>query len=232
MAFRATVSTPLPNLTPANNRAWIASGTSTHMVEAQATVISQPRLFLAKSVSGATASPGDTLLYRVTYANAGTDTAAAMVLRDSAPASTTYIPNSVVVNGLPGTDAADGDSVTVSAGQITVTIGRVPVGGTAHLVVEAMIRRGMLESDVFHEREWWRYEVDGDPELAAAWILLPEDHSYTNFNLVQYNYEEDESVTIIQPTRMSVIRHGTILNWAVVHPDPGMTYSCRWKPGL
>ena len=69
----------------------------------------------------------------------------------------------------------------------------------------------------------------GDPETAAAWILLPEDNRYTNFNLVKYDYKKDERVTIVQPTRQSVIRHGTILNWAVVHPDAGVTYSYRWK---
>jgi len=81
----------------------------------------------------------------------------------------------------------------------------------------------------FDKKEWWNYQVDGDPELAASWILLPENRHYTNFNLVKYDYNKGERVTIVQPTRQSVIRHGTILNWALVHPDPEVTYSCRWS---
>ena len=38
-----------------------------------------------------------------------------------------------------------------------------------------------------------------------------------------------DPVTIVEPTRLSVVRRGTILNWAVVHPDAGKTYSFRWK---
>jgi hypothetical protein len=102
------------------------------------------------------------------------------------------------------------------------------IGETANLVVEAIVREDSFGPE-FDRREWWRYEVDGDPELAAAWILLPEDNRYTNFTLVKYDYKKDAQVTIVQPTRQSVIRHGTVRNWAIVHPDAGVTYSCRWK---
>ncbi len=115
--------------------------------------------------------------------------------------------------------------------EVQLDFSHVSVGETVHLMVEAIVLDDSHKDD-FDSREWWRYEVDGDPELAAAWILLPENRSYADFQLVKYDYSVDERVTIVHPTRLSVIRHGTILNWGVVHPDPGMTYSCRWKRDL
>jgi hypothetical protein len=53
-----------------------------------------------------------------------------MVITESAPPSTVYVPNSIIVNGVTKTDAADSDNVTVSGNSITVTIGTVPVNGS------------------------------------------------------------------------------------------------------
>ena len=115
--------------------------------------------------------------------------------------------------------------------EVQLDFSDVAIGETVHVMVEAIVREESHERD-FNQREWWRYEMDGDPELAAAWILLPESRSYADFHLIKYDYAKDERVTVVQPTRLSVIRHGTILNWAVVHPEAGMTYSCRWKRDL
>jgi hypothetical protein len=112
--------------------------------------------------------------------------------------------------------------------EVQLDFTNVAVGETAHLVVETMIQDHSHDPE-FDQKEWWRYQVDGSPELATSWILLPEHRRYTNFNLVRYDYQKSERVTIVQPTRQSVIRHGTILNWAVLHPDPEVTYSCRWS---
>ncbi len=53
-----------------------------------------------------TADPGDTLRYTMTVINSGNSNATAVTLRDAVPANTTYVPNSVVLNGLAVPDAA------------------------------------------------------------------------------------------------------------------------------
>ena len=74
------------------------------------------------------AAPGDTLVYTTIYANGGSDTATGVVIQDNFPSFTSYIPNSVAVNGTPKTDAAGTDNVTVFEGRFTVTVGVLPAG--------------------------------------------------------------------------------------------------------
>ncbi len=111
--------------------------------------------------------------------------------------------------------------------EVQLDFGRVAIGETVHFVVETVVLSNSHEPE-FDEKEWWRYEVDGNPELAAAWILLPTTDRYTNFHLVKHDDEESQDVVLVEPTRKSVIQHGAILNWAVINPDPDVTYSCRW----
>ncbi len=107
----------------------------------------------------------------------------------------------------------------------------VAVGQTVDIVVEAIIPHNATNSNR-EKTEWWRFEVDGSPEVATSWILLPENKRYANFGLVRYEKDKPDSVTIVQPTRQASIRNGSILNWSVVHPEPGFTYSCRWTYDL
>lgn len=115
--------------------------------------------------------------------------------------------------------------------EVQLDFSHLAVGDTAHFVVETLVRDDSHEQN-FDQKEWWRYEVDGNPEIAAAWVLLPESSDYSDFHLVKYDSKSSEHVTLVQPTRKSVIQHGTILNWAVINPEPDVTYSCRWSPSL
>ncbi len=111
--------------------------------------------------------------------------------------------------------------------EVQLDFSRVAIGATVHFVVETLVLNNANNPE-FNEKEWSRYEVDGHPELAAAWILLPAEKRYTSFHLVKYHHENENDAILIEPTRQSVIQHGTILNWAVVNPEPNVTYSCRW----
>jgi uncharacterized repeat protein (TIGR01451 family) len=83
---------------------------------------------LSKSVDRDSAAPGDTLVYTVTYRNTGSRTASNVVVTDTVPGQTSYVPNSVSLQGSPKTDAADADEVTVSAGTIAVRLGDLAPG--------------------------------------------------------------------------------------------------------
>ncbi|MBM6386569.1 MAG: DUF11 domain-containing protein [Paenibacillus sp.] len=62
--------------------------------------INAPRITLSKGSTATGAVAGDSILYTVTVANAGTASAASVVLSDSLPAGLTFIPGSVTVAGV------------------------------------------------------------------------------------------------------------------------------------
>jgi len=62
--------------------------------------INAPRITLSKGSAATGAVAGDSILYTVTVANAGTASAASVVLSDSLPAGLTFIPGSVTVAGV------------------------------------------------------------------------------------------------------------------------------------
>lgn len=77
--------------------------------------------------------PGSTITYTITVEVTSTGTASTSVLSDAIPTFTTYVPNSMTLNGSPLTDAADADagefntagipSVVVQLGDLTQTDG-------------------------------------------------------------------------------------------------------------
>lgn len=75
-----------------------------------ATELYDPKLLGYKSVvdlDGGAVVPGDVLRYTVPVENIGLDTAADSRFFDAIPTGTTFVPGSLVVDGVPQTDAAD-----------------------------------------------------------------------------------------------------------------------------
>ncbi len=60
----------------------------------------------------------------------------------------------------------------------------VAVGQTVEVVVEIILPYNSLEPED-RNRDWWRFEVDANPEVATSWILLPEASQYANMSLVR-----------------------------------------------
>jgi uncharacterized repeat protein (TIGR01451 family) len=98
------------------------------------TRIKAPVMTLTKSVTSLSGRnrPGDTLVYTITYTNAGSGTANQIVISDVSPSSTTYISNSVEIKNSANsntftakTDTGDADEVEVTSGTITVNLGSV-----------------------------------------------------------------------------------------------------------
>lgn len=95
------------------------------------TAARSPIIAVLKSVSPTGAQPpGQVLTYTAVVSNSGQGIAANLVFSDPIPARTTYVPNSVTVNGNARTDAADGDNVVVSNQNVVVTIGMLGPGGS------------------------------------------------------------------------------------------------------
>ncbi len=65
---------------------------------------------VSDSFGGNEPVPGATLTYTITVDVASSGTAAASVVRDTIPALTTYVPNSITLNGAAISDLTDGDA--------------------------------------------------------------------------------------------------------------------------
>jgi uncharacterized repeat protein (TIGR01451 family) len=107
-----------------------STATGTYAVSAVAVV-------LVKSVSvsdpfgGAQPVPGAVLTYTIVADGNGNGVAAGVVITDSMPVFTTYVPGSLTLNSLTLTDAADadaGDHDATAPGAITVALGDLGAG--------------------------------------------------------------------------------------------------------
>ncbi len=72
------------------------------------------------NLNGATASKGDTLIVNANIRNTGTDLAKQVQATYSLPAYLKYVPNSIILNGTPKSDASGDDEADYDAGTRTV----------------------------------------------------------------------------------------------------------------
>ncbi len=106
----------------------------------------RPVFFAPKSaallVDGGTAGvvdPGDVLRYTITVHNSGGIPATGVVLRDSVPANTTYVPDTTTLNGVP-VGQPDGGVSPLVAG---VAVGTIGPGESAVLQLELRVNAGV-----------------------------------------------------------------------------------------
>ena len=72
-----------------------------------------------------TLMPNAVVTYQILVSLSGSGTAANLVITDPLPAETSYVPNSITVDGIAKTDAADADNAQFSANTLTVSLGNV-----------------------------------------------------------------------------------------------------------
>ncbi|WP_106639662.1 hypothetical protein [Allosphingosinicella vermicomposti] len=99
-------------------------------------VISQATAALVKSASvidpfgGATQVPGSIITYSIAATVSGSGSLTNLRVGDVIPDGTTYQTNSITLDGVALTDAADADAGRFSAGAIAVSLGNVSAGTT------------------------------------------------------------------------------------------------------
>jgi len=98
------------------------------------------QISVTKAVDKAQAAPGETIRYTITYTNGGNANATNVVLTDTIPAAVDYVANSVRVNEVAKTDAADGDSVTVASGVITINLGTIAAAAGGTITFDAKVK--------------------------------------------------------------------------------------------
>lgn len=125
VSFNVTVtSLPSPNILNNQSTVSFTSGTfsGTSLSNTVSIPVYQPILTAAKSANTNNATVGDTVAYTIAINNAG-NYGANLVLTDTIPAGTTFVPNSVIVNGapVPGVDPSTGIPINSVATIATVT---------------------------------------------------------------------------------------------------------------
>lgn len=87
---------------------------------------------------GSNAVPGATITYGIGASVAGSATVDGLVITDTIPADTQYIPGSLTLDGAQLTDAPGDDAGEASSASISVNLGNVP-GGTSNTVTFAVL---------------------------------------------------------------------------------------------
>ncbi len=83
--------------------------------------------------------PGATITYTIVAKIMGSGVAKALVIGDSIPAGTTYVPGTLTLDGAPQTDAADGDKGSFAANAVAVNLGDVIPDATRTIAFKVMI---------------------------------------------------------------------------------------------
>lgn len=99
-----------------------------------------PNIVLTMVQNSSSPPPGTTVTYAINYTNLGTGSAGSSLVAFSPPLNTTLVPNSVFLNGVRKTDAADADEVTLSGSTVTVNLGTVPSGASGSVTYDVTIQ--------------------------------------------------------------------------------------------
>ncbi|KAF5436420.1 hypothetical protein C5S35_08910 [Candidatus Methanophagaceae archaeon] len=118
-SFDVTVHNNLVNGTIINNTATLTTNETGPKSASASTLVLVPdtfELFAYKTVDKSFASPNDTLNYQIHYKNVGAGTLTNTTIHDTIPTNTTYILESMTLNGVSLTDAKDEDAGTYYPG--------------------------------------------------------------------------------------------------------------------
>ncbi|MGH6610270.1 MAG: DUF11 domain-containing protein, partial [Burkholderiaceae bacterium] len=94
---------------------YVVGGVAVNVVKSVINVLDQ--------AGGTTVRPGSIVTYRIVLSVNGGGIAQSLVLDDPLPANTSYVSNSITVNGSARTDAVDTDSAEFSSGAVKVRFG-------------------------------------------------------------------------------------------------------------
>ena len=109
-----------------------ARQTGGYIVSGVVVVLAKSVVSVVDSSGGATVRSGSIVTYRIVLAVNGSGTADSLTLDDPIPTNTTYVNNSITVNGTARTDVVDADSAEFSSGAVKVRFGNTaaPVNHT------------------------------------------------------------------------------------------------------
>lgn len=110
-----------------------------YLISGLAVTVNKTVLSVKDPLGGALVMPGSVLTYRVVMSLTGIGTAENLVLADPLATHTTYVPASLLVEGVARTDAADADNASFAAGTVSVSFGSTAAPATRTVEFKATV---------------------------------------------------------------------------------------------
>jgi len=180
-SFRVIVHGNLVNGTLIRNVATIDSNETSPISDfADTTVIVKPiyNLVAYKTVDKKFAAPNDTLVYSIHFRNAGTVTLTGVKIKDGIPENTTYIGESMSLNGIPLTDAADSDRGTffISNNTLIWDVGTLEPGAIEEATFKVRIDPFVPQGTVINNTAMlWSNETPPINRSAITIVRIPPE---------------------------------------------------------
>ena len=180
-SFRVIVHGNLVNGTLIRNVATIDSNETSPISDfADTTVIVKPiyNLVAYKTVDKKFAAPNDTLVYSIHFRNAGTVTLTGVKIKDEIPENTTYIGESMSLNGVPLTDAADSDRGTffISNNTLIWDVGTLEPGAIEEATFKVRIDPFVPQGTVINNTAMlWSNETPPINRSAITIVRIPPE---------------------------------------------------------
>ncbi|MCC2454580.1 DUF11 domain-containing protein [Bacillus cereus] len=116
-----------------------------------------------KTADHTTIGVGDTITYTISFTNVGTVPATNTVLTDPNPAGTTFVPNSVTINGItaPGSNPANG-----------ILIGTLNPGQTVTVTYQATVT-SLPPDGIIRNQATFNYQYQPDPTQPPITAITP-----------------------------------------------------------
>ena len=116
-----------------------ASIQGSHIVSGISLSLVKTVVAVRDTLGGGLVMPGSVLNYRVVLSLTGVGTAENFSFADPLPASTTYVPASITVDGAGRSDAADTDNANFATGTVSVLFGNTTVPATRVIEFKATV---------------------------------------------------------------------------------------------
>lgn len=139
LTYQVQIDSNITNQVSAVNTALIVGNGDSAIVTASFMPVNRPWMTMTKTADKSSARPGDTITYTITYSNIGTQPATLVSVTDTEPQNTTYIANTVIINSVSKTDAADADSATLMGSMIQFNIGQVLPGTSGTITFKVKV---------------------------------------------------------------------------------------------
>jgi predicted acylesterase/phospholipase RssA len=72
------------------------------------------------------------------------------------------------------------------------------------------------------------FYVNKKTELLTSWLLFPDNHPYSSYQLVRYPADQSAAPTTMDPRFAIDHPYGNLIGWSVITPKEGTVYECRW----
>ncbi|HEY5973201.1 MAG TPA: SdrD B-like domain-containing protein, partial [Geobacteraceae bacterium] len=166
---------------------------------------------LAGDVNGnGLVDPGDTLQYTVTLTNSGATPATGVVLTDAVPANTTYVANSVQMNGVAVGDPGPG--VSPLTGGMGVSGGTLAAGGTGVVTFKVQVNPGVATGTIISNQ--------GSVATQLPTLLPDSDGNPTN------GYQPT-LITVGNAQQLSITKSAVVVGGGAALPGSVLEYTIQ-----